>query len=466
MGKLRLGPTSGHFSRTELHLGSHCWARSERPLTRSLEALVRTSTYSILALTCSVIVAVGCGGSSGDSSNNPGVGGSESGGTSAHASTVPATGGIGQSGGASSSVATATGGKLSTGGTTNSVVATGGARPTGGTSATSPAGTGGARPTGGAPATGGTNNATGGALPTGGASAAGTGGASATGGKTGTGGTSTLGGASSTGGSATAGTSTAGGSNGNAKPSAGCGKAPTLKNSTSTANQNTLTVSGASRQYLVRWPTNYDNTHPYRLILGFHGAGGSDTDIGPSYFGLFSLSNNSTIFVAPSATSGTWNATNDLTFVDEILKAVEADLCIDTSRVELEGFSQGGAMVAVLACQRPGVFRAAVGHSRGGLTAPTTCQPIPYLGSLGLGDIAGNSQATQTDPFAKWNGCTVTTMPLAPTGSHVCTKYTNCPAADPVTFCSFDGPHTASPTDAGKTSSWMPQEVWTFLSAY
>ena len=64
-------------------------------------------------------------------------------------------------------------------------------------------------------------------------------------------------------------------------------------------------------------------------------------------------------------------------------------------------------MVAVLACGSPGIFRAAVGHSRGGLTAPTTCQPIPYLGSLGLSDVAGNSQATQTDPFAKWDGCAI-----------------------------------------------------------
>jgi poly(3-hydroxybutyrate) depolymerase len=298
------------------------------------------------------------------------------------------------------------------------------------------------------------------------------GGMTGTGGKPGSGGGSGNGGSLGGGGAGTGtGGSTGGGGNtgtggGAAVPSAGCGKTPTLNNSPSTANQNTLTVSGTSRQFVVRWPTNYDNTHPYRLILDFHGATGSDTEEAPSYFGLFALSNNTTIFAAGSAVGGIWNATADLTFVDALLKAVEDDLCIDTSRVELEGFSQGGAMVATLACSRPGVFRAAVGHSRGGLAAPTTCQPIPYLGSLGLGDVAGNSQATQTDPFATWNGCKVTTMPLAQTGSHVCTSYTGCPAAYPVIFCSFDGPHTASPTDAGKSTSWMPEEVWPFMSQF
>jgi poly(3-hydroxybutyrate) depolymerase len=249
--------------------------------------------------------------------------------------------------------------------------------------------------------------------------------------------------------------------------SAGCGKTPTLKNSpSSAANQNTLTVSGTSRQFLARWPSNYDNKHPYRLILDFHGAGGKDTDLAPSYFGLFDLANDSTIFVAPSASGGIWDATADAAFVDQILAAVEADLCIDTTRVELEGFSQGGAMVAVLACGRPGVFRAAVGHSRGGLTAPSTCQPIPYLGSLGLSDISGNSQATQTDAFAKWDGCTIQSLPTAATGGHICTPYTGCMAGAPVVWCSFDGPHTASPTDAGESTSWMPAEVWPFLSQF
>ena len=427
---------------------------------------MRALSSSIFVLTAGILF-VGCSGSDSGSGagGSSGVGGSKSSGGTSNSSNVPTTGGAAQTGGRMGTGG-ATGGSPSLGGTTSSPTANGGSPP-GGSTATSISPTGGSEATGGSPATGGTKAGTGGNAVTGGTSATGgtkavTGGASAAGGKSATGGATVSGGSSAKGG-----TSSSGGSGSDAKPSTGCGKTPTLKNSsTSTANQNTLTVSGTSRQFLMRWPTSYDNTHPYRLILDFHGAGGKDTDLAPSYFGLFDLSNNSTIFIAPSADGGYWDATADLTFVDQILTAVEADLCIDTSRVELEGFSQGGAMIAVLACQRPGVFRAAVGHSRGGLTAPTTCQPIPYLGSLGLSDISGNSQATQTDPFAKWNGCTVTTMPLAPTGSHVCTNYTACPAADPVIFCSFDGPHTASPTDSGKSTSWMPQEVWPFLSQF
>jgi poly(3-hydroxybutyrate) depolymerase len=379
-----------------------------------------------------------------------------------------ATGGASGSG---TGGAFATGGTNGTGGTTGS----GGSSNSGGVGGKGSGGsTGGTTGTGGATSTGGTTG-TGGATSTGGATGAGgttgTGGAPSTGGATGSAGRTGGGGMGNAGagGTVTGSAGSHGGAGGgSATPSAGCGHTPTLKSSSSaTANQNTLTISGASRQFLIRWPTNYDNTQPYRLILDFHGAGGKDTDLAPTYFGVFNLANNSTIFVAPSAANGgIWDSTTDTAFVDEILKTVEGDLCIDTSRVELEGFSQGGAMVAVLACGRPGVFRAAVGHSRGGLTAPTTCQPIPYLGSLGLSDVAGNSQATQTDAFAKWDGCTIKTLPTAPTGGHVCTAYTGCIAADPVIWCSFDGPHTASPTDSGQSASWMPAVVWPFLSQF
>jgi poly(3-hydroxybutyrate) depolymerase len=250
--------------------------------------------------------------------------------------------------------------------------------------------------------------------------------------------------------------------------SEGCGGTPTLMNSPGTSNfsQNTVMVAGKSRDFIVRWPTNYDSETPYRLIIGLHGATGRGEDVAgnPAYFGLWALAEDSTIFVAPSAVDGLWSAADDTMFVDEILKAVEADLCIDKSRIFLEGFSQGAAMSWTLACSNPGVFRAVVGHSGGGVAKPSSCEPVAYFGSGGLQENV--TQTTQSDPFASWNDCSVETFPSAPGGGHICSDYEDCSAGHPVRWCNFDGPHTPSPTDSGGGNSWMPAEVWSFISQF
>jgi poly(3-hydroxybutyrate) depolymerase len=256
---------------------------------------------------------------------------------------------------------------------------------------------------------------------------------------------------------------------GGAKRSDGCGKMPsTLKSATvgQATPVNTIAVGGANREFLVRWPSDYKNDTPYRLHIGLHGYGGNLAENGRDNFGLWSLSNNSTIFVTLAAVGGGWDLTADVAYANAVLKQIESELCIDTSRVMLEGFSQGGAMAWVLTCSSPGVYRAVVGHSAGSpnFTAPTDCSPVAYLGSLGLSDVAGNSQATQTDRFAKVDGCTIENLPTAPTGGHVCTPYKGCQADFPVTWCSYDGGHGFQPTDAGQSKSWMPAAVWSFLS--
>lgn len=282
----------------------------------------------------------------------------------------------------------------------------------------------------------------------------------ATGGLTTTGGSGPATGGASSGGESSGGANEGGsagsGTAGDAVPSVGCGKTPTLTSGN---------VTVGSRDYILNIPADYDNEHPYRMILGFHGATGKASDVAGDYFGLLPLAQGSTIFVAANAVGGFWSADTDVDYVDDILAQVTADLCVDTSRIMLEGFSQGAAMSWTIACSRPQVFRAVAGHSGGGVANPTSCEPVPYLGSLGLGE-SGNSQTTQTDQFARWNGCTVETLPTAPTGSHVCTDYQGCPAQAPVRWCSYDGGHTPSPVDAGQGQSWMPQEVWGFFTQF
>jgi poly(3-hydroxybutyrate) depolymerase len=225
-------------------------------------------------------------------------------------------------------------------------------------------------------------------------------------------------------------------------------------------------VGGKSREFLVRWPSDYKNDTPYRLHMGLHGYGGNLSENGKDNFGLWSLSKDTTIFVTLAAVSGSWDGPSDLLYADAVLKQVESELCIDTSRVMLEGFSMGGAMSWYITCSRPGVYRAVVGHSGGGVNSiPSTCSPVAYLGTLGSQE-SGNGQNTQTDRFATANGCTITTLPTTSTGSgtHVCTPYTGCPKDYPVTWCSYDGSHGFQDTDSGASTTWVPAVVWNFLS--
>lgn len=263
-------------------------------------------------------------------------------------------------------------------------------------------------------------------------------------------------------GAAGAGGNAAGGGAAGAAKSEGCGRPRTLQNGSVT-----LQSGGQSRKYTLRVPDDYDQDHPYRLIFGFHGATGNSGQVAPSFFGLWSLSEGSTIFIAPDAVGGIWSSDTDVTFVNDILKQAKGGLCIDTSRVQLEGFSQGGAMAWTLACAQPsGVFRAVVVHSGGGLARPATCAPVPFMSSLGQQESNGAGQTSNSDFFAKQNGCTVQSLAKAPAGGHACSDYVGCSAGHPTRWCDYDGGHIAAPNDAGQSKSWMPQEVWDFLKQF
>jgi hypothetical protein len=372
-------------------------------------------------------------------------------GCSDEGSGTPSTGTGGTSTGGKATGGTSTGG-MSTGGTSTGGTSTGG-KATGGVN------------TGGT-STGGTSTG-GSAAMSGGVSGGGTSNAGATnGGSSGNpGGTSGAAGAPGGGNAAGGAGGGAGAGGAGAKMSAGCGTAPaTLKSAT--VNQATPTngimVGGQNRTYLTRWPTNYDNKKAYPLHIGLHGANGNISENGRDNFGLWSLSKDSVIFVTLVANGGLWSATSDLAYAEAVIEQVESELCIDTSKIVLEGFSQGAAMSWYLTGSLPGVFRAVIGHSGGGVGGIPTLSPVAYFGSLGTGE--GGGQNTQTDQFAKANGCTIDTLPRAETGKHVCTPYMGCKAGFPVTWCSYDGGHGFNDTDSGSTTSWVPQAVWEFLT--
>ncbi|MEU3164903.1 cellulose binding domain-containing protein [Streptosporangium sp. NPDC006930] len=264
-------------------------------------------------------------------------------------------------------------------------------------------------------------------------------------------------------------------------PTAGCGKAPTLRSGTYSIQNN-----GKNRSYILRIPDGYDNNRPYRLIFGFHWLNGTATDVATgqtvqrdvwAYYGLQRLADNSAIFVAPQGLNNGWanSGGEDVTLVDNILRQLEADLCVDTSQRFALGFSYGGAMSYSLACSRPTVFRAVAVQSGGQLSGCSGgTQPIAYLGIHGIRDsvLGVGSGRSLRDTFVRNNGCTAQNPPEPSQGSltHRVTTYSGCRAGYPVAWAAFDEGHIAAPQDGAPGDSgsrtWVPAEVWKFFTQF
>jgi len=141
---------------------------------------------------------------------------------------------------------------------------------------------------------------------------------------------------------------------------AGCGKTPTL-----TSGSKTITVNNKSRRWILRLPSGYDKSKPYRLIFGVHwrDADYQAVDGGSApYYGLQKLATgkDAAIFISPDGLNKGWanSGGEDVALFDAIIKAVSDDLCIDEKLIFSLGFSYGAAMSYSLACSRPKVFRA------------------------------------------------------------------------------------------------------------
>ena len=261
----------------------------------------------------------------------------------------------------------------------------------------------------------------------------------------------------------------------------GCGKTPTL-----TSGTHTIQSSGKNRSFILRIPDGYDRNHPYRLVFGFHWLGGTSTDVATgrtvetgtwAYYGLQRLANNSTVFVAPQGLNNGWANTGgeDIAFVDDMIRLIDAELCIDTTQRFALGFSYGAAMSYSLACSRATVFRAVAVQNGGQLSGCSGgTQPIAYLGVHGIRDtvLSISGGRAMRDRFVRNNGCTPQNPPEPAQGSltHRVTTYSGCSEGHPVAWAAFDEGHIAAPQDGAPGDSgsrtWLPQEVWKFFTQF
>ena len=433
-------------------------------------------------------LALACSDSS---SGQGGTGGkqSSSAGSAAGATTTAAGGTTTASGGNTTSpggTTNSSGGKTENGGT----VSDGGTSETGGTKASggSTSNAGGSVVTGGTTGAGGrTGSGTGGTGETGGTKASG--GSTSAAGATGRGGRTGSGG-SETGGSSAGGTTgvVVGGSN----MSVGCGKTSTITSSQyNNGNPISITVGSQQRRYILSIPTGYDNTKPYKFIIGVHALNSNDKSVySEKYYGLQPLSNNTVIFAAPNGVNGSspcsgtgtgesgcgWPS-GSMPFIDAMVKQITDNFCVDMNHIYASGWSYGASMSYEIGCERPlggptatanwGVRAIAIYAvaQMSGSCKPSI--PIGYYLSHGTNDtvLQYSGGVTLTQNYATTNGCTWATPPKA-SGSHICTNLSGCKTGYQVEFCSFVGGHTAYPDSGNESSSWGPAEVWKFFGQF
>lgn len=433
---------------------------------------MKSMTRIQVALSCAVVF-VSCSGANQQNTDASGgttaaTGGSAVNGIGGAGGNLHSTGGSAVSGGASGATLLATGGTppttggsatggmsattggVATGGNGLIVSATGGRLATDGQSASrGGAGSGGT-------STGGTHSATGGTLLAfGGTTGGGTLGGSATGGARTAGATST----------ASGGATGAAGSSSGVKPTAGCGLSAFPSSGTYT-----IDVGGTQRSYVIKLPTGFDNTKPFRLVMTWHGLGGSAAGTANpgyegAYYGLEPLAGGQAIFVSGQGLKDSsmgmtgWPNTNDqdVKFVKALVDYLRKTYCIDDARIFSVGKSYGGFFSNVLGCEMGDVFRAIAPQSSWLPSPVGTC-----VGQVAVWIDHGNTDTTidfsrgqaARDLWLKANHCATTTKPWD-SANTTCVAYDGCDADKPVIWCEFAGGHVMP--------SWAAASVWKFL---
>jgi polyhydroxybutyrate depolymerase len=311
-----------------------------------------------------------------------------------------------------------------------------------------------------------------GGIVVGGASGSGGYGLGPSGGAFGVGGVAGFGGTTNTGGAAGGATNTGG------VPSvSACGASSMLTPGETTA---TIQVGGVTRSYILHVPSKYDGQAPVPLVLDFHPIL-SNATFERTASGYATLSDQEGFIVAfPEGIDAAWNVgpcctmsrtVDDVGFAKALVAKLESQGCIDPKRVYATGFSMGGGMSHMLACNAADVF-AAVAPSAFDLLEESEepCHParpiseitfrgtadpiVPYAGGAsrppnGLNVTIHFLGAVGT--FQKWaglDGCTGS--PSAP-DSNGCQTYAQCQAGVEVTLCTTQG---GSHTTGSATIGW------------
>lgn len=180
------------------------------------------------------------------------------------------------------------------------------------------------------------------------------------------------------------------GADGAARPSTGCesGPHPAIE-----AEKATMTVADEERYYLLTVPEGTDDA-PAPVVFDFHGLM-EGAELAAKASQLPELgTEKGFITVVPNGRGNpvSWDftpdpgANPDMAFVADMLDTLEAEQCVDTSRVYATGLSNGAMMTSAIACAYPDRFAAVAPVAGVMATCDATDRPVPMLAFHGTAD--------------------------------------------------------------------------------
>ncbi len=175
-----------------------------------------------------------------------------------------------------------------------------------------------------------------------------------------------------------------------------------------------IEIAGVERHYQLHVPPSYRASAAMPLVVAFHGLGGSGAQL-ERMTGLSLKSDEEGFIVAyPDGVNHMWrtatrkSATDDLAFVQALVREVSSRYTIDRRRVFATGMSNGGGMTNRVACDLADMF-AAVASVSGAYNLSDSCNParaIPVLAIHGRDDrivpYGGRSDRVTLPAVEEW----------------------------------------------------------------
>jgi polyhydroxybutyrate depolymerase len=280
--------------------------------------------------------------------------------------------------------------------------------------------------------------------------------------------------------------------------SEGCGRRPPVRPGRSGELElpadPAISAGATRRTYRVHVPTGYRPGRAVPAVLLLHGNGGSAADL-DDVSGLSELADRRGFLavypqgIAVGAGRPFWAAAgrveagvDDLRFITDLLDDFQGRLCVDPARVGVAGFSAGGGITALMACDLARRVASVAIISGALYTEPGECRParpVPVLAIHGTNDEVvpyGGRRPTVEWPLpmlplpawlAEWatrDGCPGDPAVFLDTAEVSAFRWSGCrDGAEVVHYRINGGNHQAPRTIAGRP---IADVLWDFAAAH